>query len=288
MRLLKCFCTHVLIPTLPFSSNAVKNHEKRGKFHTFVKLIYLLSSLFQQQEWLLNWSEGMSACVPRSGVFLSLLNTGLTSYSLRRDFGFWRVFCGGQLCKAAKWAVLRSKVALLSHYCLSHYCKQPVNLHQTSRALNQRPQITLLEAEAFLPSAVGSDPRVRALQGVSVAVGYSQVLLFGQRWSPALHVWKTVCLCVTKMIGLQFNRIQVPLGLFWARNAFVDWFLLLAYVSKTVLSEYTVSTVHFCCFLCRSSIYCNKFYIWKPITNLWTIGLINIHSNILNYFYLPD
>lgn len=58
----------------------------------------------------------MSACVPWSGVFIPLTKMGLTSYSLKRECGFWRVFCSGQLCKTVRWAVLRSKVALL----LSH------------------------------------------------------------------------------------------------------------------------------------------------------------------------
>lgn len=95
------------------------------------------------------------------------------------------------------------------------------------------------------------------------------------------HV-KTVCSYVTKLIAPQSNRIQV-LWVYLSSNAFVDHFSSLAYVSRSVLWQYTVSAVHFYCLPCRSSIYCNKFYIWKTITNLWTTGLIKIPSNILNY-----
>lgn len=63
----------------------------------------------------------MSACVPWCGVFIPLIKMGLNSYSLKRECGFWRVFCSGQLCKTVRWAVLRSKVALpLSHLSVAN------------------------------------------------------------------------------------------------------------------------------------------------------------------------
>lgn len=79
-----------------------------------MSFVCLLSSPFQQQEWLLNCSRAISACVPWSGVFKSVLKMGLTSCSLTRGRSSWAVFCSVPLQNSG-WAVFRSKVHLSFH-----------------------------------------------------------------------------------------------------------------------------------------------------------------------------
>lgn len=58
----------------------------------------------------------------------------LNSWLLKRECSFWRVFCSAKLCKAMRWSVLQSKVALLSRFS---FAKSSPNMWPTEPAGSQ-------------------------------------------------------------------------------------------------------------------------------------------------------
>lgn len=76
-------------------------------------------------------------------------------------------------------------------------------------------------------------------------------------------LWKTLCLYVTKLIAPLFNR---TLWVYFKLKMLL-WIVFspLVYVSKSILSKCTVLAVHFCCFLCKSSIIAIKFTFDKQL-----------------------